>query len=97
MKPDTSTSERLRRIRTENPGWSTEKNTRWKEKNPEKHAAHQAVKHAILTGVLSSQPCSRCGSTQLVHAHHDDYSQMLDVMWLCPIHHRERHRELKAS
>lgn len=26
------------------------------------------------------------------HAHHDDYSRPLDVIWLCPTHHGERHR-----
>jgi len=27
-------------------------------------------------------------------AHHDDYGQPLSVMWLCPRHHAERHKEI---
>lgn len=42
------------------------------------------------------KPCERCNSTLNVHAHHDDYSRPLDVIWLCPIHHKERHKELKC-
>lgn len=51
----------------------------------------------MLRGDLTPQPCQRCGDAVGVHAHHDDYSQPLAVMWLCPKHHRERHRELRAA
>src|SRR6476646_7005097 len=84
---------RLRRKRSENPGWSTEKNARWNAANPEKRRTHKRVESAIKAGRLQRNNCERCGSSQ-VHAHHDDYSKPLEVMWLCNIHHRERHREL---
>jgi hypothetical protein len=42
-------------------------------------------------------PCKNCGSVIGVHAHHDDYSKPLDVMWLCPLHHKERHKELSSG
>jgi len=54
-------------------------------------AAHNAVARAIKSGLLTRLPCQMCGTTNNVHAHHDDYSLPLDVMWLCPIHHRARH------
>jgi len=54
-------------------------------------AAHDAVAAAIKKGFLERQPCQMCGTTNHVHAHHDDYSKPLDVMWLCPVHHRARH------
>lgn len=57
---------------------------------PEMRAAHQAVAYALAQGMLTSQPCVQCGREN-VHAHHDDYSKPLDVMWLCPRHHTERH------
>ena len=36
-------------------------------------------------------------ATSRVHAHHEDYDYPLDVIWLCPIHHKARHKELAAT
>lgn len=57
-------------------------------------AAHNAVARALKRGLLERQPCQMCGTTNHVHAHHDDYSLPLEVMWLCPVHHRARHEFL---
>lgn len=69
---------------------------RWTEANPEKRAAHQAVEYALRKGRMERRSCERCGA-QKAQAHHDDYSKQLDVTWLCPSHHRERHRELRGE
>ena len=72
-------------------------NAKWQAKNRDKYIAHKRVETAIKSGRLSPKPCERCGETKAVHAHHDDdYSKPLEVIWLCAIHHRERHRELAA-
>lgn len=63
--------------------------------NKLKHKARCAVTAALKAGKLARQPCERCGATDRVHAHHDDYSKALEVQWLCPVHHSERHRELE--
>lgn len=76
-------------------GGSAAYNKRWKSRNQEKARAHKIVETRLRYGKLSKQPCERCGATDLVHAHHDDYSKPLEVMWLCPLHHKERHRELQ--
>lgn len=68
----------------------------YKARNPEKYRARKKTSRAIQEGRLIKQPCVRCGSTD-VHAHHEDYSKPLDVVWLCPSHHRERHAELNAA
>lgn len=65
----------------------------WIDRNPEKHAAHTAVRSALRSGKLVRQPCEKCGSTHRVHAHHDDYSKPLEVRWLCPEHHAEEKRD----
>ena len=68
----------------------------WQAKNGEKRAAHKAVERALRIGEMVAQPCERCGTDHNVHAHHDDYARPLEVKWLCPLHHGERHRELRA-
>jgi len=34
-----------------------------------------------------------CGSSEYIHAHHDDYDKPLDVRWLCAAHHKQWHDE----
>lgn len=68
----------------------------WDRNNPEKRRAHKLVEKAIERGEIIKQPCSVCGEMK-AHAHHDDYSRPMDIMWLCPLHHRRRHAELIAK
>lgn len=65
----------------------------WQKANPEKRRAHQQVNADIKAGKLIVQPCSRCGSTDNVQAHHNDYSKPRDIDWLCFEHHLELHRK----
>ena len=67
---------------------------RWNEKHSEKRLAHNAVSNAIRDGRLLKKPCERCGNPDS-EGHHDDYSKPLDVKWLCPKHHAERHVQLR--
>lgn len=63
---------------------------------------HGFVLRAVRYGILKRpKRCSRCKASRkssdgrsLIYGHHDDYSKPLDVMWLCPVCHAERHREL---
>lgn len=64
------------------------KHQRWK--------ARSLARSAIASGRLIRQPCEACGA-QTVEAHHDDYSQPLNVRWLCPTHHREHHAAERAA
>lgn len=63
---------------------------RWNEKNPEKYKAHYTLTNAVRDGRIERQPCAVCGETY-AHAHHEDYSKPLDVLWLCPAHHHRLH------
>jgi len=67
---------------------------KYRRDNPEKTAANGMVARAIKSGRIKKQPCERCGVTEPVHAHHEDYKKPLQVVWLCAKHHRTRHREL---
>lgn len=60
----------------------------WRAKNPLKYKAQNAVNNALRDGKLKREPCYFCRA-EFVHAHHQDYSKPLEVMWLCPrCHHR---------
>jgi hypothetical protein len=59
--------------------------------------AHSKVSRAVSSGKMVRADCERCGRSAGVHAHHDDYSKPLDVMWLCPPCHSERHKELEKA
>ena len=64
---------------------------KWREKNVYKTSAHKKVYYAIKTGKLVRENCF-CGKK--AHAHHEDYSKPLEVLWLCAVHHKKRHAEL---
>ena len=42
-------------------------------------------------------PCERCGATQFIDGHHDDYSKPNEVRYLCRRCHRQFHVTLRAS
>ena len=69
---------------------------KWCIEFPERAKAHKLVYAAVKKGDLIKQPCERCGRKD-THAHHEDYSKPLDVMWLCPVCHKARHKEIDAE
>ena len=78
---------RQRRIRADNPGYSSAKNARWKAANRPKYLAHKAVEYALKTGKLTINHCEVCQTLDNIQAHHDDYDRPLDVRWFCNQHH----------
>ena len=66
---------------------------RYVDKYPERAQANQAVKVAIQSGRLIKLPCAVCDDNKSV-AHHDDWNKPLDVIWLCELHHKARHKEI---
>lgn len=65
--------------------------TKKRKEFPPYQRAHNAVARAIANGKLKREPCQMCGTEKFVHAHHDDYTKPLEVMWLCAQHHAARH------
>lgn len=60
--------------------------------HPEKNRARSAVRRAVISGRLTIPVlCEDCRSICKLQAHHDDYSQPLDVIWLCSPCHAMRH------
>lgn len=66
---------------------------KWKAANGTRAKAWAAVEKATKNGDLLKEPCSICHDPNS-QAHHEDYSKPLDVIWLCPKHHGERHRQI---
>jgi hypothetical protein len=59
--------------------------------------AHNVVSRAIKSGeLIRPNRCQRCSLPCKPHAHHDDHSKPLDIMWLCPVCHAARHVELMS-
>jgi hypothetical protein len=58
-------------------------------------SAHNKVARALRNGdLIRPATCERCPATDRIQAHHDDHTKPLDVMWLCPVCHAARHREI---
>ncbi len=56
--------------------------------------ARNAVCIRVARGTMTPEPCSLCGSSWGVCAHHNDYTRPLDVTWLCSEHHDMVHGPL---
>lgn len=72
-----------------------------RETPPEKNRARMAVMRAIKSGRLARPTeCENCGAEpgedargeSLLDAHHEDYSNQLEVRWLCTRCHLRHHR-----
>ena len=75
---------------------NVEVNRAWRAEDKRRQSCHRQVSIAIKNGILVRQPCERCGAEK-TEAHHEDYDKPLDVMWLCTICHKQRHKELKEE
>lgn len=76
-------------------GGAANRNRLWESKNRAAALAHRKVESHLKSGNIRRKPCERCGAENS-QAHHDDYAFALEVTWLCPMHHAERHRELAS-
>lgn len=90
----TARKEYIARLRKEEPERVRAYQERWASRNQYKRKAQTELGNAVRDGKVKRQSCERCGSLR-TQGHHEDYSRPLEVMWLCPKHHGERHRELR--
>lgn len=85
-----------RKWRSENRARCQEYKEKFLLKNPIRARVKNATRYAIKIGRLIRQPCYVCGAEN-AHAHHHDYTQPLDVVWLCKTHHAELHDNLRVG
>lgn len=80
-----------KRRRELNPSYKTKEYKDYCRRFPNKVTAHRLLNIAIKKGIIKRSPCEKCLNKR-THAHHEDYSKPYDVMFLCPIHHKEIHK-----
>ncbi len=68
---------------------------KWKAKYPERAMARYIVDRAIKKGYIVRLPCIVCGKK--AQGHHPDYSEPLNVVWLCPEHHQQEHAIIRGN
>jgi hypothetical protein len=65
----------------------------YKHRNPDKIAAHTAVRSALKTGrLVKPKRCEACNKELPLESHHRDYSKPLEVEWHCTPCHKRDHR-----
>lgn len=70
----------------------------YRRRNKEKAVAHEHVFYAVSTGKIKNPGvCSKCGALCHSEAHHEDYSKPLEIVWLCDLCHKARHKEMRAA
>lgn len=68
---------------------------KYRDKNKDKLKARQYVLWALKLQVIEKpDQCVRCGNMKKLQAHHEDYSQPLQVTWLCKVCHMHLHGKL---
>jgi hypothetical protein len=82
--------ERMRQWFRSHPGYKASKEREYRMKHREEHLAREALRRAVRQGRIERQPCEICGKKS--EAHHPDYSEPLNVRWLCGKHHRQLHQ-----
>lgn len=69
---------------------------RFRDRHPEKVAAHRAIEKAIAKGELTRQPREKCAAPG-ADAHHDDYSKPFEIRWLCRSCHSQEHADERLA
>lgn len=69
---------------------------RWVLNNIHKKKATTILGNAVRDKRITKKNCLICGNLK-THGHHDDYTRPLYIMWLCPLHHKLRHKTLETK
>ena len=64
---------------------------------PERIRARQRVHYHKKQGNITPGTCEMCGTDKSIEAHHPDYSEPLEVVWVCSVCHRQFHKKEKVT
>ena len=74
---------------------SKRKQRKWKmERDPwiqRRQKTRKKTKQLVKEGRIKRRNCNVCGSKETI-AHHEDYGNPFDIVWLCETHHKEYHK-----
>ncbi len=76
-----------KRKRANNKALKLKQKNAYLNKYPERRLAYSRFWNAMRRGKITKDKCRDCDRID-VQGHHTDYSKPLDVIWLCPIHHK---------
>jgi len=65
---------------------------RLKITNFEKKTIRYKTNKMIAAGLIKKKPCEVCGSNNNINVHHYDYTDYMNVAFLCETHHKAWHR-----
>jgi hypothetical protein len=89
-------TKRLQKYRNKNRDKINEIARNCYQKHKKEQNARMALNQAVKRGDIERpHSCSKCGSTEQIEGHHEDYNKPLDVEWLCRPCHATLHRNLK--
>ena len=75
-----------------NRGDRNQQSKNYMKKHPEKRKAHDAIYNAIKKGdIIRPDKYSKCNNECKPLAHHEDYTKVYDVKWLCQECHNKIH------
>lgn len=87
-------------VQEKNPNWKNGRSTnhyyykkRMVEKYPLKNLARARVYYHKRQGNIIPGTCEECGTKFSIEAHHPDYEEGLNIIWLCTVCHRELHKK----
>ena len=68
------------------------------ETRRQKYKARKITQNGLRNGIIvRPSVCSVCGKSGKIHAHHEDYSKPLEIMWLCPRCHGTKRKRKNQS
>lgn len=83
----------LKKWRLSNPEYFKEYQKSYREKDgvKQKIKARSVVNSHLRNGRIVREICSFTECEEIGHAHHDNYSRPLDIVWVCRKHHENLH------
>lgn len=88
---------RARMAYAKRPERQASRSCRYRRSHRKRITATNKANYAKRKGLLVKRACERCGSTENIDSHHDDYDKPLDVRWLCRSCHKRLHGELRRK
>jgi len=62
-----------------------------------KRICREATNRRINSGLLVKENCEVCDTNENIQAHHDDYTDPMNVRWMCSWCHAQHHKNLKKE